>query len=87
MALRQLNFEVVHHRQAFQRPCQNPSKSAIKDMLLPGRDAGGLGMDGLIRILRLMSIILYSFCLFSQAIVFVVRVLIYIYLMLFSVES
>lgn len=55
--------------------------------LLPGRDAGGLGKDGLIRVLRLMSIILYSFCLFSQADVFVVCVLIYIYLTLFALES
>lgn len=87
MALRQLNFEAVHHRQAFQSPYQDLLKSAVNDTLLPGRDAGGLGMDELIGILRLMSIILYSFCLFSQADFFVVSVLIYIYLMLFAAES
>lgn len=78
MALRQVNFEVVQHRHAFQSPYQNLLKSAVNDTLLPGRDAGGLRMNGLIRISRLMSIILYSFCLFSQADVFVVHVLIYI---------
>lgn len=72
MALRQLSFEVVHHRQAFQSPYQNLLKSAVNDTLWPGRYAGGLGMVGLVRILRLMSIILYAFFLFCQTNVFVV---------------
>lgn len=86
-ALRQLNFEVVHHRQAFQSPYQNLLKSAVKYTLLASRGARGLSVNGLIWILRLIPIVLYSFCSFSQADVFVVCVLIYIYLTLFTVES
>lgn len=96
MTWRQFNFEVVHHRQAFQSPYQNLFKSAINDTIFPGRDTGSLGIDGLIGVLRLMSIIsvflllsviLYSFCLFSQVDVCMGDVLIYIYLTLLAVES
>lgn len=84
MALRLLSFEVVRHKQAFQNPHQNALKSVGDTTLLPGGEAGGLGMNGL---LWLMSIILYSFCLLSQADVFVLCVLMYIYLTFFAVES
>lgn len=96
MTWRPFNFELVHHRQAFQSPYQSPFKSAVNNTVLPGRDAGSLGMNGFIGILRLMSIIsvflllsliLYSFCLFSQVDVCVGDVLIYVYLTLFAVES
>lgn len=96
MTWRQFNFEVVHHRQAFQSPYQNLLKSAVNDTVFPGRDAGSTDMNGLIEVLRLMSIIsvflllsliLYSFCSFSQVDVCVGGVVIYIYLTLFAVES
>lgn len=96
MTWRPFSFEVVDHRQAFPSPCQNLSKSAVSDTVFPGRDAGSLAMNGLIGVLRLMSIMsvflllsvmLCSFCLFSQVDVCVGAVLICMYLTLFAVES
>lgn len=96
MTWRQFNFEVVHHRQIFQSPYQDLLKSTANDTIFPERNAGSLGINGLIEILRLMSIIsvflllsviLYSFPLFSHVDVCVWGVLIYIYLTLFTVES
>lgn len=96
MAWRPFSFEVAHHRQAFPSPYQNLFKSAVNDTVFPERDADSLGMNGLTGVLMLMSIIsvflllsviLYSLCLFSQADVCVGGVLISMYLTLFAVES